>query len=101
MIAIFGSLVEIVVLFVAALAASWVLRHLIRVLTRRAMRRAQVRPGTWRARLRRRAETDADIETRTVDIHMLKLRKKITELIGAKPFIQTIRGQGYRLAKEA
>jgi len=44
---------------------------------------------------------DADIETRTVDIHMLKLRKKITELIGEKPFIQTIRGQGYRLAKEA
>lgn len=44
---------------------------------------------------------DADIETRTVDIHMLKLRKKITELIGEKPFIQTVRGQGYRLAKEA
>lgn len=44
---------------------------------------------------------DADIETRTVDIHMLKLRKKLTELIGEKPFIQTVRGQGYRLAKEA
>jgi len=44
---------------------------------------------------------DADIETRTVDIHMLKLRKKITELIGAKEFIQTVRGQGYRLAKDA
>jgi DNA-binding response OmpR family regulator len=43
----------------------------------------------------------ADIETRTVDIHMLKLRKKLTELIGEKPFIQTVRGQGYRLAKEA
>jgi len=44
---------------------------------------------------------DADIETRTVDIHILKLRKKITELIGAREFIQTVRGQGYRLAKEA
>lgn len=44
---------------------------------------------------------DADIETRTVDIHMLKLRKKITGLVGEKPFIQTIRGQGYRLAKDA
>ena len=40
---------------------------------------------------------DADIETRTVDIHMLKLRKKITELIGEKPMIETIRGEGYRL----
>ncbi|MBL0714254.1 MAG: response regulator transcription factor [Desulfosarcina sp.] len=40
---------------------------------------------------------DADIETRTVDIHMLKLRKKIAELAGHTPFIQTVRGQGYRL----
>jgi DNA-binding response OmpR family regulator len=34
---------------------------------------------------------DADIETRTVDIHMLKLRKKIGHLIG------DTRGEGYRL----
>jgi two-component system response regulator RegX3 len=40
---------------------------------------------------------DADIETRTVDIHMLKLRKKIAELIGDTPLISTIRGEGYRL----
>lgn len=40
---------------------------------------------------------DADIETRTVDIHMLKLRKKIANLVGDKPVIQTIRGEGYRL----
>ncbi len=40
---------------------------------------------------------DADIETRTVDIHMLKLRKKITTLIGDTPLISTIRGEGYRL----
>lgn len=40
---------------------------------------------------------DADIETRTVDIHMLKLRKKITALIGDSPFIETVRGEGYRL----
>ncbi len=38
-----------------------------------------------------------DIETRTVDIHMLKLRKKISELIGETPFIVTVRGEGYRL----
>jgi two-component system response regulator RegX3 len=43
---------------------------------------------------------DADIETRTVDIHMLKLRKKIAQLIGEKPFIQTVRGEGYRLVKD-
>ena len=41
--------------------------------------------------------SDADIETRTVDIHMLKLRKKIANLVGDKPIIQTIRGEGYRL----
>lgn len=43
---------------------------------------------------------DADIETRTVDIHMLKLRKKIASLIGDSPFINTIRGEGYRLEPE-
>jgi DNA-binding response OmpR family regulator len=40
---------------------------------------------------------DADIETRTIDIHMLKLRKKIALLIEETPFIVTIRGEGYRL----
>jgi DNA-binding response OmpR family regulator len=40
---------------------------------------------------------DADIETRTVDIHLLKLRKKIATLIGDRPLISTIRGEGYRL----
>jgi two-component system response regulator RegX3 len=43
---------------------------------------------------------DADIETRTVDIHMLKLRKKIAQLIGEKSFIQTVRGEGYRLEQD-
>ena len=38
-----------------------------------------------------------DIETRTVDIHILKLRKKMARLIGDAPFIRTIRGEGYRL----
>ncbi len=40
---------------------------------------------------------DADIETRTVDIHMLKLRKKIAAVAGDVALIQTVRGQGYRL----
>lgn len=43
---------------------------------------------------------DPDIETRTVDIHMLKLRKKITSLNPDASFIQTIRGEGYRLEVE-
>ena len=40
---------------------------------------------------------DADIETRTVDIHLLKLRKKIVALNDAATLIQTVRGEGYRL----
>ena len=43
---------------------------------------------------------DTGIETRTVDIHMLKLRKKMTALIGDRPIISTIRGEGYRLEPE-
>lgn len=43
---------------------------------------------------------DADIETRTVDIHLLKLRKKVAALEPGLPFIQTIRGEGYRLEPE-
>ncbi len=44
--------------------------------------------------------TDGDIETRTVDIHMLKLRKKLSELSGQNELIQTVRGEGYRLYDE-
>ncbi len=40
---------------------------------------------------------DADIETRTVDIHMLKLRKKVAALDPETALIETVRGQGYRL----
>jgi two-component system response regulator RegX3 len=43
---------------------------------------------------------DAGIETRTVDIHILKLRKKIASLIPDTDFILTVRGQGYRLEPE-
>ncbi len=43
---------------------------------------------------------DAGIETRTVDIHILKLRKKIAGLIGDAPLIVTVRGEGYRLESE-
>ncbi len=43
---------------------------------------------------------DADIETRTVDIHMLKLRKKLIALDDQADLIKTIRGEGYRLEYE-
>jgi DNA-binding response OmpR family regulator len=44
---------------------------------------------------------DAGIETRTVDIHILKLRKKIASLIPNSDLILTVRGEGYRLEPEA
>ena len=44
--------------------------------------------------------SDPEIETRTVDIHMLKLRKKLTALCPDASIIQTVRGEGYRLEFE-
>jgi DNA-binding response OmpR family regulator len=41
--------------------------------------------------------SDAGIETRTVDIHIQKLRKKIAGLVGDAGFLITIRGEGYKL----
>ena len=49
-----------------------------------------------------------DIETRTVDIHMAKLRKKIAAVApkfdpaakDGKPFLRTVRGKGYQLAAD-
>jgi DNA-binding response OmpR family regulator len=41
--------------------------------------------------------TDPGVETRTVDIHMLKLKKKISGLAPDLPFVLTVRGEGYRL----
>lgn len=43
---------------------------------------------------------DATIETRTVDIHMLKLRKKLMGIGSTNGLIKTIRGEGYRLEHE-
>lgn len=40
---------------------------------------------------------DPDVETRTVDIHILKLRKKINALNPETGLIPTVRGEGYRL----
>jgi len=39
----------------------------------------------------------ADIETRTVDIHVAKLRRKIEPDPGTPVFLVTVRGAGYRL----
>ncbi|HBD09638.1 MAG TPA: DNA-binding response regulator [Syntrophobacteraceae bacterium] len=40
---------------------------------------------------------DPDVETRTVDIHILKLRRKITALNPESTLVPTVRGEGYRL----
>ncbi len=40
---------------------------------------------------------ETDIETRTVDAHVAKLRRKLETLVGDRPFIAAVRGEGYRL----
>lgn len=40
---------------------------------------------------------DPEVETRTVDIHLLKLRKKISVLNPESSLLATVRGEGYRL----
>ncbi len=44
---------------------------------------------------------DGAIETRTVDIHLLKLRKKLNLLNEAHGLIETVRGEGYRWRDES
>lgn len=43
---------------------------------------------------------DLDIETRTVDIHIAKLRRKIEQQPKQPQFLITVRGGGYRLLSE-
>jgi DNA-binding response OmpR family regulator len=38
------------------------------------------------------------VETRTVDVHVAKLRKKLGE---AEQLVETVRGQGYRLCEKS
>ncbi len=45
--------------------------------------------------------SDMDIETRTVDIHIAKLRRKIEEDQSSPRVIVTVRGAGYRLMVES
>lgn len=58
------TIIELGLLVPASFALSWIARHTIRGSTRRAVRRAQERPGTWRARLRRLSDLDSDVEVR-------------------------------------
>jgi len=41
---------------------------------------------------------DGTIETRTVDVHIQKLRRKLKSIPGGEAWIETARGSGYRLA---
>jgi two-component system response regulator RegX3 len=43
---------------------------------------------------------NADLETRTVDIHIAKLRRKIEPDAAQPRFLVTVRGRGYRLLSE-
>lgn len=44
--------------------------------------------------------TAENIETRTVDIHMAKLRRKVEKDVKNPTFLITVRGEGYRIIKE-
>ncbi|MCP4714902.1 MAG: response regulator transcription factor [Deltaproteobacteria bacterium] len=44
--------------------------------------------------------SDTNIETRTVDIHIQKLRKKIADLASGAVMIVTVRGEGYRIEEQ-
>lgn len=58
------TVVELSLLIPAAALVAWSLRRAIRLLTRRAMRLAQRRPGMWRVRSRRFRDLDGEIEAR-------------------------------------
>ncbi|WP_040491975.1 mechanosensitive ion channel family protein [Ilumatobacter nonamiensis] len=58
------TLLELILLVPAATVLAWCARFTIKALTRRAVRRAQERPGTWRGRLRRLNDIDSDVEVR-------------------------------------
>lgn len=63
----------------------FLLAHRDRVVTR-----AELLVHVWGYR-------DGNIETRTVDAHLVKLRKKLAAVPGGEHWIETNRGLGYRL----
>lgn len=64
-------------------------RHRQRIVTRR-----ELLAEVW-------GYADPDLETRTVDIHMQRLRRKLEEVapLRGKALIETVRGGGYRLRR--
>jgi two-component system response regulator RegX3 len=56
----------------------------------RVVSRAELLVQVWGYR-------DGNIETRTVDVHLVKLRKKLAAVPGGEHWIETSRGLGYRL----
>lgn len=56
----------------------------------RVVSRAELLVSVWGYR-------DGGIETRTVDVHLVKLRKKLAAIPGGEHWIETTRGLGYRL----
>ncbi|RYE34274.1 MAG: winged helix family transcriptional regulator, partial [Sphingobacteriaceae bacterium] len=43
---------------------------------------------------------NADVNTRTLDMHIVRLRKKIEENPDSPQFLQTVRGIGYKFVLE-
>ncbi|MGA9278783.1 mechanosensitive ion channel domain-containing protein [Ilumatobacter sp.] len=60
----FTTIIQLILLVPAAILIAWCARFTIKAMTRRAVRRAQIRPGTWRGRLRRLNDIDSDVEVR-------------------------------------
>ena len=59
----------------------------------RPVGRDELLVGVWGYR-------DGTIETRTVDVHVQKLRRKLSVLPDGERWIETVRGRGYRFAVE-
>nr|WHW29151.1 hypothetical protein [uncultured bacterium] len=55
---------ELLLLLPVAFLLAWAARRCIQLLTRRAMRMAAVRPGTWRSRLSRLDDSSTDVDFR-------------------------------------
>lgn len=68
---------------------AYLVEHRHRIVTREDLLRQ-----VWGYRL-----TD-NVETRCVDMHLVKLRRKLAELAPGVSVIETVRGAGYRLARE-
>jgi two-component system response regulator RegX3 len=81
----YGSHVSLALTAREVLLLQFLFQHRDRVVSR-----AELLVQVWGYR-------DGSIETRTVDVHLVKLRKKLSVVPGGEHWIETTRGIGYRL----